>query len=242
MRQARCLPTRWSERSWCFAPTVATCDEAQVTRGLLVATSAVRDASNGAEFLATAREICRVSRRGILEGSEEAALSYAGATRRLEETDGADDDRRRRWGFDRARGRDRRPSRQLLHADGLCSRDRASTRTRDRHARQRRRCARDDQRPARPRRSPRSPTSRESVGAVRLVGLAGTVATLAQLDAGITHYDRDVVHHRMLSRATVQHWRDVLARETPRPSASAIPAWSSAARTCWSQGSTCSTQ
>jgi exopolyphosphatase/guanosine-5'-triphosphate,3'-diphosphate pyrophosphatase len=53
------------------------------------------------------------------------------------------------------------------------------------------------------------------VGGVRLVGLAGTVATLAQLDAGLTIYDRDVVHHRVLSRASVQHWRDVLARETP---------------------------
>jgi exopolyphosphatase/pppGpp-phosphohydrolase len=35
------------------------------------------------------------------------------------------------------------------------------------------------------------------------------------MDAGISHYDRDVVHHRRLSRATVLEWRDRLAAETP---------------------------
>jgi exopolyphosphatase/guanosine-5'-triphosphate,3'-diphosphate pyrophosphatase len=52
-------------------------------------------------------------------------------------------------------------------------------------------------------------------GGVRLVGLAGTVATLAQLDAGLSVYDRDAVHHRLLTRATVCQWRDVLAGESP---------------------------
>ncbi len=52
-------------------------------------------------------------------------------------------------------------------------------------------------------------------GNVCLVGLAGTVATLAQLDARLTVYDRDVVHHRVLTREVVQEWRDRLARETP---------------------------
>jgi len=52
-------------------------------------------------------------------------------------------------------------------------------------------------------------------GNVRLIGLAGTVATLAQLDAGLTVYDRDVVHHRLLTREVVQDWRDRLAKETP---------------------------
>jgi exopolyphosphatase/guanosine-5'-triphosphate,3'-diphosphate pyrophosphatase len=59
------------------------------------------------------------------------------------------------------------------------------------------------------------PVFQEVVANVRLVGLAGTVATLAQLDAGQANYDRDVVHHRVLSRTTVQHWRDLLARELP---------------------------
>ena len=59
------------------------------------------------------------------------------------------------------------------------------------------------------------PAFRDVVANVRLVGLAGTVATLAQLDAGLLDYDRDVVHHRVLSRSTVQHWRDLLSRELP---------------------------
>jgi exopolyphosphatase/guanosine-5'-triphosphate,3'-diphosphate pyrophosphatase len=53
------------------------------------------------------------------------------------------------------------------------------------------------------------------VGQVRLVGLAGTVATLAQMDADLLVYDREVVHHRTLSLATVDRWRDLLASETP---------------------------
>ena len=53
------------------------------------------------------------------------------------------------------------------------------------------------------------------VGHVRLVGLAGTVATLAQMDAELLVYDREVVHHRTLSLATVDRWRDLLASETP---------------------------
>ena len=53
------------------------------------------------------------------------------------------------------------------------------------------------------------------VGNVRLVGLAGSVSTLAQLDAGLATYDRAAVHHRRLSLATVELWRDRLAGESP---------------------------
>jgi exopolyphosphatase/guanosine-5'-triphosphate,3'-diphosphate pyrophosphatase len=53
------------------------------------------------------------------------------------------------------------------------------------------------------------------VGNVRLVGLAGSVSTLAQLDAGLSVYDRAAVHHRVLSLATVERWRDRLSNESP---------------------------
>ena len=56
-----------------------TMDEYSVDRGLLVATSAVRDARNGRDFLARARDVVDVEAR-ILDGQEEAALSYRGAT------------------------------------------------------------------------------------------------------------------------------------------------------------------
>jgi len=47
------------------------------------------------------------------------------------------------------------------------------------------------------------------------VGVAGTVATLAQLDARQAHYERAVVHHRVLTQSTVRHWRDLLSKELP---------------------------
>lgn len=189
------------------------CDEAGVERGLLVATSAVRDASNGAEFLDGAREICRCEAR-ILEGSEEAALSYAGALGDLQETtvatmivdvgggstelavelDGQLVSYSMQLGCvrvtERALGRG-----VVTPASDAAARDMIDEQL-------------DVAFRARPEFS-------RVVGSVRLVGLAGTVATLAQLDAGLTRYDREVVHHRVLSRAVVQHWRDLLARETP---------------------------
>jgi exopolyphosphatase/guanosine-5'-triphosphate,3'-diphosphate pyrophosphatase len=45
--------------------------------------------------------------------------------------------------------------------------------------------------------------------------LAGTVATLAQLTTGLAAYDRDAVHHQILTRTQVQQWRDELGRRTP---------------------------
>jgi exopolyphosphatase/pppGpp-phosphohydrolase len=35
------------------------------------------------------------------------------------------------------------------------------------------------------------------------------------MDAELLVYDREAVHHRVLSLATVDHWRDLLASETP---------------------------
>ena len=191
----------------------ARCDELGVTRGLLVATSAARDASNGAAFLERARAISGLEAR-MLHGDEEAALSYLGARLGLEsvavptmvvdvgggstELAAEIDGRLASWSMqlgcvrvcERALGRGvvtpecDQAARAMIDAEL----ERAFTAV---------------------------PAFDQVVGSVRLVGLAGTVATLAQLDARLVVYDRDVVHHRVLSRSTVQHWRDVLARETP---------------------------
>ncbi len=45
------------------------------------------------------------------------------------------------------------------------------------------------------------------------MGLAGTVSTLAALELGLTHYERDRIHHSILSRDAVQKWCDVLGSE-----------------------------
>jgi exopolyphosphatase/guanosine-5'-triphosphate,3'-diphosphate pyrophosphatase len=188
-------------------------DHEGVSRGLLVATSAVRDARNGEEFITRARAIVGVDAR-ILSGLEEATLSYVGAT-----TDLVPDGRPIlivdigggstelavvidgvMRSFSMQLGCVRVSERAL--GSGIVGPD-ADARTRQMVSDELDRAwaAVSD--------------FNALVGRVRLVGLAGTVATLAQLDAGIVVYDRDVVHHRLLSRATVQYWRDVLANETP---------------------------
>jgi len=46
-----------------------------------------------------------------------------------------------------------------------------------------------------------------------LVGLAGTVSTLGALVQGLTHYDRERIHHSVLTAADVASWCDRLAAE-----------------------------
>jgi exopolyphosphatase/guanosine-5'-triphosphate,3'-diphosphate pyrophosphatase len=189
------------------------CDAADVSRGLLVATSAVRDASNGTTFLDGARDIVGFAAT-ILRGDEEAALSFDGATKDLAEVDVST------MIVDVGGG----STELAVEVEGAlasysmqlgCVRvtERALGRgvvsaTSDAAARSMIEDELD-------RAFSAVPLFYDVVAKVRLVGLAGTVATLAQLDAGLTVYDRDVVHRRELSRATVQHWRDLLAKETP---------------------------
>lgn len=188
-------------------------DQEGVGRGLLVATSAVRDARNGEEFIDHAREVVGVDAR-ILSGLEEATLSYTGATADLA-SDGrpvlivdigggstelavvVDGVMR---SFSMQLGCVRVSERAL--GNGIVS-PAADAATRQ--------MVSDEL----DRAWAAVPDFAALAGRVRLVGLAGTVATLAQLDAGIVVYDRDVIHHRSLSRATVQYWRDQLAGETP---------------------------
>ncbi len=65
---------------------VAICDEAGVEAVAAIATSAVRDASNGAAFVAELRERFALSAR-VLDGHEEARLTYLGATHEQPPTD-----------------------------------------------------------------------------------------------------------------------------------------------------------
>jgi exopolyphosphatase/guanosine-5'-triphosphate,3'-diphosphate pyrophosphatase len=188
-------------------------DDAGVERGLLVATSAVRDAVNGAAFLDEARRRTGVDVR-MLDGHEEAALSYVGAT------SGLAPDERSTVIVDVGGG----STEIAVTIDGVlesysmqlgCVRvtERALGRgvvnaASDAAAREMIEAELD-------RAWAEVPAFASLVGHVRLVGLAGTVSTLAQLDAGIATYDRDAVHHRRISLATVALWRDRLSGETP---------------------------
>jgi exopolyphosphatase/guanosine-5'-triphosphate,3'-diphosphate pyrophosphatase len=62
-----------------IADYVAICREAEVDQIEAIATSAVRDASNGSAFVAELRERFALSAR-VLDGEEEARLTYLGAT------------------------------------------------------------------------------------------------------------------------------------------------------------------
>lgn len=183
-----------------------------VSRGLLVATSAVRDASNGRAFLEEAARITGVECR-ILNGQEEATYSYAGATAGL------------------AQG----PSPLILDIGGgsseLAVRDgdallsysmqlgcvRVSERTLGRDASTPETLAAtfamiDAQLDAALAAVPRLG---DVAAGARLVGLAGTVATLAQLDQGLAVYDRDKLHHHEMTLASVREWRLRLCAMAP---------------------------
>jgi exopolyphosphatase/guanosine-5'-triphosphate,3'-diphosphate pyrophosphatase len=188
-------------------------DEYGVARGLLVATSAVRDATNGQEFLDEARRRSGVDVR-ILNGQEEASFSYVGATSGLPidnrvtmivdvgggstevavKLDGKLDSYSMQLGCvrvtERALGKGVVSAASAAAANAMIDSEleRAWLAV---------------------------PAFAGLVGNVRLVGLAGSVSTLAQLDAGLADYDRDAVHHRRLSLATVEMWRDRLAAESP---------------------------
>ena len=47
----------------------------------------------------------------------------------------------------------------------------------------------------------------------RVIGLAGTVSTLASLAAGLERYDRERIHHYLLTRDEVEMWTALLAGE-----------------------------
>ena len=188
-------------------------DDAGVLRGLLVATSAVRDAVNGQDFLDEAQRRTGVDVK-ILNGSEEASFSYVGAT------SGLPADNRATLIVDVGGG----STEMAVKIDGVLESYSMQLG-----------CVRVTERAlGKGVVSPASAAAANAmieaeleraweavpdfaglVGNVRLVGLAGSVSTLAQLDAGLATYDRDAVHHRRLSLATVELWRDRLAGESP---------------------------
>jgi exopolyphosphatase / guanosine-5'-triphosphate,3'-diphosphate pyrophosphatase len=187
-------------------------DAERVERTRLVATSAVRDARNGDDFLLPAADIVGVAAE-LLPGNEEGRLSYAGATADLPEGE--------------------EPVVVLDIGGGSTE---LVTRVEDEIlsvsldigcVRLTERFLRGD-----------PPSAAEVAAAVRaiateldratvaipaladpgrplrrLVGLAGTVSTLAGLELGLTGYDRARIHHAVLTRDAIERWCDVLGAE-----------------------------
>ena len=186
-------------------------DAEHVGRARLVATSAVRDAANGEAFLLPAAEIIGAPAE-LLPGTEEGRLSYAGATGDLPVADAA------AVVLDIGGG-----STEIVTKAGgeilSVSLDIGCVRLTERFL------------PGDP------PTATEVAAAVqaieaeldraaevippladasrsaRLVGLAGTVSTLAAMELGLAEYDRERIHHAVLTAAAVRRWCDVLGAE-----------------------------
>lgn len=196
----------------CLTRYRAIMDRFGVSDGKLVATSAARDAANGPEFLARCKEITGIT-PALLTGEEEATASYIGATADLEgssqpvmiiDIGGGSTELACRVGdqmvaFSMQLGCVR-VSEAAFHQPTVTTDEAEVARVMIEREIDRMFAA--------------VPAFGELVGAVRLVGLAGTVATIAQMDAGISEYDRDAVHHRILRRSDVQRWYDTLAAET----------------------------
>jgi exopolyphosphatase/guanosine-5'-triphosphate,3'-diphosphate pyrophosphatase len=182
-----------------------------VVRGRLVATSAVRDAANGEDFLGPAGQTVGLTPE-LLAGTEEARLSLAGAVSDLDPATGPF------LVVDIGGG-----STELMAGTGPDDPDLTAVSLQIGCVRVTERFLHSD---------PPSPAELQegelAVGALLedavaghpgllgsrcLVGLAGTVTTLSSLHKGLDEYDRDKTHHSVLTTATVHAWYHTLAAE-----------------------------
>jgi exopolyphosphatase/guanosine-5'-triphosphate,3'-diphosphate pyrophosphatase len=189
-------------------------DRLGVVRGRLVATSAVRDASNGDEFMAAARDTTGIEPE-LLAGDEEGRLAHAGATADLPHCEGdtvvvdigggSTELVLEHEGQVRAVSLDLgcvRLSERLLHHD-------PPTQAELMHAR-----ATVDEELDRAVRE--LPVLGSLAPRSRLLGLAGTVTTISALEQRIDHYRRELIHHSVLTADTVNRWCATLASEGAR--------------------------
>jgi exopolyphosphatase/guanosine-5'-triphosphate,3'-diphosphate pyrophosphatase len=186
-------------------------DAEGVGRARLVATSAVRDATNGEAFLLPAAEIVGAPAE-LLSGQEEGQLSYAGATGDLPTGDttvvvldiggGSTEIVTKVAGEILAVSLDIgcvRLTERFLHGDPPTA---AETQA-----------AEQAIGAELGRATAAIPALADSGRSRQLVGLAGTVSALAGLELGLAAYDRARIHHAVLTIDAVARWCDVLGAE-----------------------------
>jgi exopolyphosphatase/guanosine-5'-triphosphate,3'-diphosphate pyrophosphatase len=183
-----------------------------VTHARLVATSAVRDAANRAEFLAAAAAAAGVEAE-VLSGTEEGRLSYAGATAGLAPVAGATvvvdigggstelvvSGSRGLEAVSLDLGCVRLTERDLPTDPPTAAEVDAATRAIELEL---------------SRAAEGVPALVALPAGSRLLGLAGTVSTLSALDQRLATYDRARLHHSVLTAAAVARWCDTLLAES----------------------------
>src|SRR5665213_210093 len=187
-------------------------DRLGVGRGRLAATSAARDATNGADFLQRAGEATGFLPE-LLTGIDEGRLSLAGAVADLDPAEGPF------LVLDIGGG-----STELVAGDGPDDPELAAVSLQMGCVRLSERFFADDPPSAAELAAARAEVVAQVTRAVadhprfrgthRLVGLAGTVSTLVSVHKHLAEYDRDLVHHAVLTAANVRHWCKTLAADT----------------------------
>jgi exopolyphosphatase/guanosine-5'-triphosphate,3'-diphosphate pyrophosphatase len=186
-------------------------DGAQVRKMRMVATSAVRDATNGNEFLEAAASVIGTEAE-LIDGHVEGRLAYTGATLDLSLGDGdvvvvdigggSTELVTERDGeihsFSMELGCVRLSERYLLHDPPSESELSAIVNAIREELHRAIRAL---------------PILEDLRAGSQLIGLAGTVSTLAALDMGLQKYERDQVHHAVLTEDSVAHWCETLAAE-----------------------------
>jgi len=179
----------------------------------ITATSAARDASNSEEFFGPAEEIVGM-RPELITGDEEARLSFLGATGELDPAGGpylvvdigggstefalggSRDGQMECWGAVSVNVGCVRMTEQYLHSDPPLAEELSSCLSvLALHWDDVRRELGDD------------------LVRARLVGLAGTVSAAARIEQGLATYDRDRVHHFVLTKTAVEDVFRTLATE-----------------------------
>jgi exopolyphosphatase/guanosine-5'-triphosphate,3'-diphosphate pyrophosphatase len=192
----------------CLRAYRAVIDRHDVERVRVTATSAARDASNRDELFDAAEAIIG-ARPELLSGTDEGTLSFRGATAELDPVDGP-------FLVVDIGGGSTEFITGSTDVQGLLSVDVGCVRLTERFIQH----------------DPPQPEELTAcisyvdahlddvlrdvpgaAGARRLVGLAGTITTVAAIELGLAEYDRDLIHHFVLTRAAAEDVFRTLATE-----------------------------
>jgi exopolyphosphatase/guanosine-5'-triphosphate,3'-diphosphate pyrophosphatase len=187
-------------------------DQHGVERVRMTATSAARDASNRDDFFAAATAVVGATPE-LLGGDEEARLSFLGATSELDPDDGPF------LVVDIGGGSTEFAVGSSGEPDGVLSTDIGCVRITEKFL--------HSDPPAPEELSQAFDVVRGHLDDVarvipsvdevrRFVGLAGTVTTMAAVELGLADYDRDRIHHFVLTRAAAEDVFRTLATESRR--------------------------